>query len=50
MEKITLPKLLATLEGIEQGEGAVTIDESLKSPARQTLVRMLEHCKPAQAK
>ncbi len=50
MEKITLPKLLATLEGMEQGEGAVTIDESLKSPAQQTLVRMLEHCKPAQAK
>ncbi len=50
MEKITLPKLLATLEGMEKGEGSVTVDEALKAPARQTLVRMLDHCNAAPAK
>ncbi len=47
MEKITLPKLLATLEGIADGNHLVTVDESLKAPARETLVRMLDHCKPS---
>ena len=49
MEKITLPKLLATLEGMENGERSVYVVESLKAPARETLVRMLDHCNAARA-
>ena len=44
MEKVTAENLLATLEGLEQGRGAVHVEESLKAPARDSLVRMLENC------
>ena len=44
MEKVTAEKLLATLEGLEQGTGAVQVEEALKAPARESLVRMLENC------
>ncbi len=46
MEKITLPKLLATLENLDTQEYIVTVPEELKAPARETLVRMLDHCRP----
>ena len=48
MEKVTLPKLLDTLEGISGGKNIVTVEESLKAPARETLVRMLDHCQAQQ--
>ena len=47
MEKITVPKLLATLESMDTDEYRVTVPEELKAPARETLVRMLSHCNPA---
>ncbi|MBP3731210.1 MAG: quinolinate synthase NadA [Mailhella sp.] len=47
MEKVTLPKLLDTLEGIADGKNIVTVEENLKAPARETLVRMLDHCRQA---
>lgn len=45
MEKVTAGNLLATLEGLEEGRGEVHVDEALKAPARESLVRMLENCR-----
>jgi len=45
MEKVDEPSLLATLERLESGEGVVTVDEALKAPARDSLMRMLENCR-----
>ena len=45
MEKVDAPRLLATLEQLESGAGAVTVDEALKAPARASLMRMLENCR-----
>ena len=45
MEKVTAERLLATLEGLEEGHGEVLVDEALKAPARDSLVRMLENCR-----
>ncbi|WP_446423889.1 quinolinate synthase NadA [Mailhella sp.] len=45
MEKVDAPRLLATLEQLESGAGAVTVDEALKAPARDSLMRMLENCR-----
>ena len=45
MEKVTAERLLATLEGLEEGKGEVFVDEALKAPARESLVRMLEVCR-----
>ena len=45
MEKVDEASLLATLEKLESGEGVVTVDEELKAPARDSLVRMLENCR-----
>lgn len=45
MEKVTAERLLATLEGLEEGRGEVHVDEALKAPARESLVRMLENCR-----
>ena len=45
MEKVTAERLRATLEGLEDGKGEVHVDEALKAPARESLVRMLENCR-----
>lgn len=45
MEKVNVQKLLFTLEHLEDGAGVVSVEESLKAPAREALVRMLEHCR-----
>ncbi len=45
MEKVTAENLLATLEGLDEGKGEVRVDEALKAPARESLVRMLENCR-----
>ena len=45
MEKVDAQKLLSTLEHLEEGAGTVTVDESLKAPARDAIVRMLERCR-----
>ena len=45
MEKVTAERLLATLEGLDEGRGEVFVDEALKAPARESLVRMLEVCR-----
>ena len=45
MDKVTAEKLLNTLEGLDQGKGEVFVEESLKAPARKSLVRMLENCR-----
>lgn len=45
MEKVTAERLLATLEGLDEGKGEVFVDEALKAPARESLVRMLEVCR-----
>ena len=45
MEKVTAERLLATLEGLADGRGEVLVDEALKAPARDSLVRMLENCR-----
>ena len=45
MEKVDEKRLLATLERLESGEGVVTVDEELKAPARDSLMRMLENCR-----
>ena len=45
MEKVDENRLLATLEKLESGEGVVTVDEELKAPARDSLMRMLENCR-----
>ncbi len=45
MEKVTAERLLATLEGLEEGKGEVFVDEALKAPACESLVRMLENCR-----
>ena len=45
MEKVTAERLLATLEGLDEGRGEVFVDEALKAPAREPLVRMLEVCR-----
>lgn len=45
MEKVDAPSLLATLEKLDEGLNEVTVDEALKAPARESLVRMLENCR-----
>lgn len=45
MEKVTAEKLLSILEGIAESRGVVHVEESLRSPARDSLVRMLEACR-----
>jgi quinolinate synthase len=45
MEKVDAASLLATLEKLESDEGVVTVDEALKAPARDSLMRMLENCR-----
>ena len=45
MEKVNAASLLVTLEQLESGFNEVTIDENLKAPARESLVRMLENCR-----
>lgn len=45
MKKVTAERLLATLEGLDEGKGEVFVDEALKAPARESLVRMLEVCR-----
>jgi len=45
MEKVNAASLLATLEQLEQGVNEVTVEESLKAPARDSLIRMLENCR-----
>jgi len=45
MEKVDAASLLATLEKLDSDEYVVTVDESLKAPARDSLVRMLENCR-----
>ena len=45
MEKVDAQKLLSTLEHLEEGAGTVTVEESLKAPARDAIVRMLERCR-----
>ena len=45
MEKVDAPKLLAVLEHLEEGMGVVSVEEELKAPARDAVVRMLEHCR-----
>ncbi len=45
MEKVDAASLLATLEKLDSDEYAVTVEEALKAPARDSLVRMLENCR-----
>ena len=45
MEKVDEASLLATREKLESGEGVVTVDDALKAPARDSLMRMLENCR-----
>ena len=45
MDRVTAEKLLATLEGLDAGKGEVFVEEALKAPARESLVRMLETCR-----
>jgi len=45
MEKIDGASLLSTLEQLEDGKNMVTVDEELKAPARESLMRMLENCR-----
>ena len=33
------------MEGLDEGKGEVRVDEALKAPARESLVRMLENCR-----
>ncbi len=45
MAKITAAGLLQTLRAIESGDATpVTVDPALTAPAKDSLVRMLEHC------
>lgn len=45
MEKVDERKLLATLEALGEDTFVVTVEDSLKAPAREALVRMLENCR-----
>ena len=45
MEKVTTEKLLSTLETLEEGKDEVRVDEAMKAPARNSLIRMLDNCR-----
>ena len=45
MEKIDAPALLSTLEALDTRKYEITVEEALKEPARQALVRMLDACR-----